>query len=273
MPVLWSRDMACSDRWHERTLEDGGWLHARFGRLTLVVFSTSEEWRVAALHDAGTDLLSAGDPPADDLPWQRWDRAKEDVKLRFRPVFPDRPVVIRPQSPLNLSPRAKALFYVGIPAFIELAAHSGGQYTTLRAWPSDPPTNTWHGTPVAGTLCHSVKTRARRRYVADDWKEMSILSTIEISNTGSDTLPFERLFFETGHLGVFEHGGRLWSNHARIRTGERDDPLSGVIFGEKPHGDAAAGTLLTPPRLGKARRSFLKEAFSSILGSSSPSDS
>ncbi len=264
--------MAATERWHERTLKDGEWLRADFGELTLVVLSILEEWRVAALYGKQRDVLKGAEMPPDDLPWERWDRGAEDVKLRFRPVFPDRPVIVRPRAPLHLSPRAKANFFVGIPAFIELNAHSEGQYERLSAWPSDPPSNSWHGTPISGTLCYSVKTRARRQFIAEDWQELSIISTIEIANTGSHTLPFERLFYETGHLAIFEHEGRLWSNHARIRTGEKDDSLSGIVFGKKPFGDAAAGVELTPPRLGRVRRSMLKEAFSTFLGVTQPDD-
>ncbi len=86
-------------------------------------------------------------------------------------------------------------------------------------------------------------------------------------------MPFERLFFETGHLGVFEHQGRLWANHARIRTGEKDDSLSGVVFGSKPFGEAADAVSLSQPRLGRARRSSLTQAVSPFLGGSNPHDS
>ena len=264
--------MAATERWHERTLQDGEWLCASFGNLTLVVLSILDEWRVAPLYGSQCSALDNAKMPPDDLPWQRWDRGEKDVKLRFRPAFPDRPVIIRPRAALNLSPRAKAMFYVGIPAFIELTAHSEGQYEVLHSWPSDPPSNTWHGTPISGTLCYSVKTRARRQYVPDDWQEMSIISTIEIANSGTHMLPFERLFFETGHLGVFEHQGRLWANHARIRTGEKDDSLSGVVFGSKPFGEAADAVSLSQPRLGRVRRSMLKEAFSTFLGVTHPYD-
>lgn len=264
--------MIASERWQERTLHDGEWLWVRFGGVTLVVLSIVDEWRVAALYGGECEWLKEVEMPPEDLPWQRWDRGPDDVKLQFRPVFPDRPVIIRPRSPLNLSPRAKALFFVGIPAFIELSAHSEGQYERLAAWPSDPPSNTWHGSPIAGKLCYSVKTRARRQFTPQDWQELSIISTIEIANSGSHIMPFERLFLETGHLAVFEHLGRLWANHARIRTGEKDDTLSGMVFGGKPFGDAAAGVELTVPRLGRVRRSMLTQAFSTFLGVSQSND-
>lgn len=264
--------MAASERWHERTLRDGEWLHADFGGLTLVVWSLLDEWRVAALYGEDRKLIPELQEPPEDLPWQRWDRGSDDVKLRFRPVFPDRPLIVRPRAPLHLSPRAKALFFIGIPAFIELNAHSEGQYERLSAWPSEPLSNTWHGTPMAGTLCYSVRTRARRQFLHDDWQEMSIIATVEIANSGTHTLPFQRLFLPTGHLGIFEHRGKLWSNHARIRTGEKDDSLSGIVFAAKPIGEASEGVELAPPREGRVRRSMLKEAFSTFLGSFQAND-
>lgn len=264
--------MALNERWQERTLSEGSWLREDFGDLTLVVYSILQEWRVVALRGRQRDCLQDGQRPPDDLPWQRWDRGENDVLMRFRPVFPDRPVIVRPRAALHLSPRARAVFYVGIPAFIEVSAHSEGQFERLGAWPSDPLSNTWHGTPMAGKLCYSVKTRARREFIREDWQEMSIISTVEIANTGSRTLPFERLFFETNHFAVFEYEGRLWANHARIRTGEKDDSLSAIVFGTKPTGDAARGLELTPPRMGRVRRSVLTQAFSTFLGTFQASD-
>jgi len=259
--------MAASERWHERTLNDGEWLREDFGGLTLIVHSLLEEWRVAAFYGEEAKRLEGMTSPPEDLPWQRWDRGPGDVKLRFRPIFPDRPVIVRPRAPLHLSPRAKALFYIGIPAFIELNAHSEGEYERLHAWPSEVPSNTWHGTPLAGTLCYAVRTRARRRYIDEDWQQMSIIVTIEIVNSGTKILPFERLFLETVHLSVFERNRRLWSNHARIRTSDKDAMLSGIVFSSKPVEGAAEAVELTQPKHGKVRRSILREAFSTFFGS------
>ncbi|MBB5352114.1 hypothetical protein HNR46_002355 [Haloferula luteola] len=258
--------MSFPSPWHERTLEDGEWLCADFADLCMVVHSTMEEWRVATVDgERGQRIKSTGRLP-EDLEWERWDRGVKDRKLAFRPVFPDRPVIVRPRSPLHLSPRAKALFYVGIPARIELSADLEGTRRVLSSWPSVRLSNSWHGLPTAGQLCYASRTQARRRYVTDEWKAFDIATTVEISNQSEKTLPFERLFFETDHLAIFLHGSKLWSNHARIRITEADEELNGVVFSAKPYGDASDAGLLSAARRGIVRRSFLRAAFSTVLG-------
>lgn len=258
--------MASSPRWHERQLLDDEWLRADFGGLTILVHSVLEEWRVAVVADTARDQLpDEATLPPEDLDWLRWDRGPKDVKLRFKPVFPDRPIILRPRSPLKLSPRSLANFFVGIPAFIELSAHSEGQYVTLGAWPTRRLSNTWHGTPLEGQLCYATKTRARRRISIDDWKEYDIACSIEISNQSQETLPFERLYFDTDHLGIFEHGEQLWANHARIRVSDKETDINRVAFGSTPTGEAENAVQLSSPRKGVARRSVFKQAFSTVI--------
>jgi hypothetical protein len=258
--------MGHSARWDERTLQNGSWIREDFGDLTLVVLSIMEEWRIAALTGDERKKIEGVEFPPEDLPWQRWDRAEKDEKIRFRPVFPDRPVIVKPRSPLHLAQKAEATFFIGIPAFIEILAHTEGASTSLGSWPTESLSNTWHGTPTLGQLCYSVKTRARRQFVVQDWKPMSIIATLEITNTGAATLPFQRLFLETGHLGIFEHAERLWSNHARIRAGNQADPFNDIVFASRPAAPAAEATELTPPKHGHARKGILTQAFQTFFG-------
>ncbi|MEM9236252.1 MAG: DUF432 domain-containing protein [Verrucomicrobiota bacterium] len=258
--------MSSSPRWHERKLLDGEWLRADFGKISIVVHSILEEWRVAVVEGSDRDQLPAAEgPPPEDLDWHRWDRGADDVKLRFRPVFPDHPIILRPRAPFHLSPRALARFYVGIPAFIELSAHSEGEYTTLKSWPTQRLSNTWHGSPLEGILCYAARTRARREIVTDEWEAYDIACSIEISNQSSDTLDFERLFFDTDHLGIFEQGEQLWANHARIRVSDKETDLNRVVFASTPIGEAEKAVQLSAPRLGSARRSVFKKAFSTVI--------
>lgn len=252
--------------WNDRTLADGERLRADFADLTLVIHSFMEEWRVAVVDPSRRSELEDLDNLPEDLPWERWDRGPEDTTLSFRPVFPDRPVIVRPRAPLHLSPKAKALFYIGIPSWIELSAEVEGDRRVLCAWPTVRLSNSWHGDPTSGILCYASKTRARRQFVTEEWADYDIATTIEISNQTENTLPFDRLLMETDHLAIFSHGGRLWSNHARIRAADDDSDLDGIVFSPKPYDGAAEAAEISPARKGMVRRSGIRAAFASVLG-------
>jgi len=261
-------------RWSERLIEDGEWTRFDFAELSLVVLKAWEEWRIALLPEALRDLPATGrleQLPA-GLEWERWDNDPKDARLRFRPTYPTLPVVARPLSVLNLSPRGSASFFIGIPAWIEVMAECQGSVIPLKAYPTQELSKTWHGTNLVGSLGFALKTYARRTFVAEEWPEHDIVCAISIANKGAEMLPFDRLYLETDHLAVFESEGRLWSNAARIHSGVENSELSDITYAARPAKPNDQANELTPARKGYTRRSTMKAAFSSLLGSFNPLD-
>lgn len=261
--------MNAGDRWSEHTVEDGRWIRFDFAELSLVVLKAWEEWRVALLSEEHLSLPAAGslEQLPTGLEWERWDNDPKDGKLRFRPTYPTLPVVARPLSVLNLSPRGTASFFIGIPAWIEVMAECQGAVIPLKAYPTEELSKTWHGTNLVGSLGYALKTYARRVFRPEEWPEHDILCPISIVNKGGDMLPFDRLYLETDHLAVFESEGRLWANAARIHSGVRNAELSDITYASRPAKPHDQGVERTPARKGYTRRSTMKTAFSSLLGS------
>lgn len=246
-----------------------------FGALRLVVMNHREEWRVAILEDAAAEgVASSG--RAEDAPegvtWQRWDHDPRDTRIAFRPAFPSLPVVARPHSVLNLSPKGDASFFIGIPACIEIIAECQGAMMPLAGFPVLELSKTWHGTPLSGRLGFALRTYARRVFEPEIWPDFDIVCPISIVNDGVETLPFERLYLETDHLSVFEKDGRLWSNAARIRAGEKNADLSAITYASRPAAPYEDAFETTPPRKGRTRRSTIQSAFTKVLGTFNPLD-
>lgn len=266
--------MNFADRWSEKAVIDGEWVRFDFAELSLVVLKAWEEWRIAQLPEKYADLPSSG--KLDQLPagldWERWDNDPEDTKLQFRPTYPTLPVVAKPLNVLNISPKGVANFFIGVPAWIEVMAECQGSVISLNSYPSQVLSKTWHGTNLEGSLAFALKTYARRIFVPEQWPEHDIVCSISISNRGSEMLPFERLYLETDHLAVFANEGRLWSNAARIASGEQDASLSDVIYAAMPAEPNGGGVELTPARKGYVRRSTMRTAFSSLMGQFNPLD-
>lgn len=261
--------MSSGERWKKRTLSDGEWLRADFSGLAIVVANCYEEWRIAVLPESHRDLPAGGvigDLPA-ELVFERWDNAPKDSALRFRPTYPPMPVVARPVSILNLSPKGSASFFVGIPAWIEVVAECSGKMTPLRAFATEELSKTWHGSPLSGSLGYALKTYARRSFDPALWPEHDIVCAINVVNDGTEMMPFNRLYLQTDHLSVFEGEGRLWSNATRIRTDGKADAPSDVTYGARPAKPYDEAVEVTEPRKGKVRRSTMGSTFSRVLGS------
>jgi hypothetical protein len=204
--------MSYSDRWSTQSLPDGKWIRKDFGELSILVMNYHEEWRVA-FYPAGTatDLPASGpaNEAPDDVTWERWDHDPKDTQFQFRPTFPSLPVVARPHNVLNLSPKGKAEFFIGIPAQIDVHAECQGKIISLQEIPTAILSRTWHGSPLKGKLGLSLRTYSRHVFENVQWPEEEIICPISIVNDSALTLPFERLYLETDHLSVFEKDSRL----------------------------------------------------------------
>ena len=267
--------MSVSEPWATRTVADGRWIRQDFGPSSIVVMNLRGEWRIAKFPDgAPEDFPFEGEAAAVEfeLEWERWDRDPGDTKLHFRPAYPDLPVVARPRSLLNLSPKANADFFVGIPSWIDVVGECQGVMQRLKSIPSEVMSKTWHGSPLSGCLAYALRTYARRVFEPDSWPDHEIVCAIGIVNDGQDHLPFERLYLETAHLAVFASGGRLWGNAARIHVDVNENNTTNVTYAQRPGAPAAEAPEITPPREGRRRKSTIQSAFSRVLGHFNPLD-
>lgn len=264
--------MNLSDRWEEKTLRDGEWLRFGFGELDLILLNAYEEWRVAMVDDEHKNVGEKGvlSDLSEDLVWKRWDNDPKDTKVLFRPTFPDMPVVARPHSVLNLSPRGDAAFFIGIPAWVEILAECQGQMIELTEYPTQVLSKTWHGNNLEGQLGYALKTYARRIFDMEKWPEHDVVCPIKISNKGDELLPFDKLYLETDHLSVFEKDGRLWSNAAKVSVGDEGSDLNNITYTKKPAAPNDDAIELTPPRKGYVRRSTMGSAIDKMFANFNP---
>ena len=255
--------------WDERTLSEGRWFRSTIGPLHLLVLNRGDEWRTVA----GADETLAGLPGEGDLSqlpegldWTRWSCEQNDERVQLRPGFPDLPIIARPRKPLVIAPSSSALFYVGIPATVEVRAVARGAMQTLASYPVQRLSKSWHGNRSTGNLCYALRTRARRRYEAGDWPAHDIVCAIDLKNRRPSDFPFESLYLDTGHLAIFEQEGRLWANASRVNIAEDEDEDDrvDVTYAPRPLEPAAQARELTAPARGHTRRSKILSAFSSF---------
>lgn len=267
--------MKFSGPWSTREIPDGQWIRQEFGPLTVVVMNHRSEWWLACYHgDVPGDLDFKEDAEAleSSASWERWDRDPKDLRIHFRPAFPGLPVVARPRGSVRISPKAKATFFVGVPAWIDVLGECQGQMVLLKSVPSEVMSKTWHGSPLAGSPGFALRTYARRVFEPSLWPGHEIVCSLSIVNEGSETLPFERLYMETQHLAVFEMDGRLWGNAARIRAAPAEHNTSSVTYSPRPASPYEDAVEISPARKGRRRKSTIQSAFSKVFGHLNPLD-
>jgi hypothetical protein len=156
--------------------------------------------------------------------------------------MPDRPVVVRTEMPLKLPIGQKALFFVSIPIWVRIEVGDAGQ-VGLCEEPTVVRSNIWFGDTMAGELCYSLLSRARRRIEEFDIRPHRVICPVAISNNSATMLELERFCVHVQHLTVYQGTSQLWTNQVHI-TFRGESAYSKVDYSQqKPEFDAVQGIL------------------------------
>lgn len=240
-------------------------LRARIGPLTLYLQRQGDEWQMASRQNPA-DVFPGDEQPCaveelpTDLTWTRW--VVGDVShLQLRPVMPDKPLVVRPEAPLKIPPGKQALFFVSIPISIRIEAGKESPLNLVEV-PTLTMSRIWFGDPMAGELCHTLQTRARRKLDDRDIRPHRAVCPMIVQNESAAQLDLERLSLHVEHLSVYDSPKQLWTNGVNVRF-RGDEQIAQVAFDEQPPTYETVGARLSEPRIIPGR-SLLKRTFGSI---------
>jgi hypothetical protein len=239
--------------WEDITVDDDKCLRLKLGPLELWIKNPDRtgEWLIAtsyskAVHEASVDLISKEKAPGSHLDWQRWICGHEAPIIRFEPVMPDKPVVIRPEIPVTILPGQYCTLFMDIPVFIRI--YAGKKKEELCEVPSSVLSNTWFGSFSEGVHCYSIRTPSKMRYTDLGKAPNRIICPIEIKNKSKEKLNFSHLCVRVEYLDIYQGENYLWSNLGHVSYGGEDN-WSKIIFSEgKPSYDGVSKII------GKARR-------------------
>lgn len=255
------------ETWKPRELDHDRPLYWRIGPLKLWVQRTADEWMVAVDREPedenGLQVAEAVAKP-EELEWNRWAALGDSQLVRLLPVTPDRPVVVRPESPVKFPPQAEALFYARIPLWVRVVVGTEGE-VVLCEEPSLILSNSWFGDPMRGELCYSMRTSARRSLAGLPARPHRAVCPILISNRAQDQLDFERICLRVNHLNIYGSDSGLWTSEAKV-TFRGEDQESRIDLEDQPPrtpDSPAALALLTKAR-DPARQSVFSRSFMSL---------
>lgn len=223
--------------------------HWQIGTLSLwVQRSDNGEWLVAHKQVPGSDeaLVEAevleAEPPG--LTWQRFAVPGEDHTLSLSPHMPDRPVIVRPETALNLVTGGEGVFYALLPCWIRLTV---GASVKLVDIPGVRMSNSWYGEPVDGLLCYAMRTSARRTVRDLPSRPHRAVCTLRLRNQDSNHLEFKRVCVQVDPLAIYRGKTHMWTSEIGMTYMGRDEFSDVEIGTSAPAGDPDA-ILLTPAR-------------------------
>jgi hypothetical protein len=217
------------------------------GPLTLWLRSEHNEIWVAHHHQS-----EKGGPPdeqPDDAEWSRWALVNRPHRLRLRPVFPDRPLVVKPEHPFTLLRRAEARLYVRIPVWVclEVVEEGRRKTTVLTEIPTEPLSDTWWGDFLDGELAYWLSTKGRRAVTPDLFHPHLVMATLQLSNLSEDDLAVEKLALRVEHLSIYLKDDQLWAEEVRVHYhGEEEG--SEIHMDDEPPVEAEGAVELSAAR-------------------------
>lgn len=151
----------------------------------------------------------------ESLEWMRWAFEHPHTSLHFRALFPDRPVVVEPETTFVLSPGAKAKIYVSCPLWLRIEA-IGESNHVIEELPTTTVSSTWFGSFTDGELSYWTSTRARRQVESTERNHDRAVCAIMISNTSNDELKVEKLCLRVQGFSLYRSGEQLWADDTHV---------------------------------------------------------
>jgi hypothetical protein len=242
-----------SPPWGSFSLEEGSPQVRRVGPRDLWFLLQQGEVRLAdAPAEPGSPEPSAqSGTPEHAVAWTRWALPGSDrgpVRLSLRPAFPDRALIVQPEVPFALLPRAEARVFVRIPLSIQVELEQPtGESLLLRTIPTIELSDTWWGGFLDGDLCYWLPTSARREVTPELLEPHLAICPLLMVNEAVSDLPVEKLSFRVEHLSLFSDGQGFWADESRVRYQGDDEGSHIDMTGRAPAEASDPKLVLAPP--------------------------
>jgi len=211
----------------------------QFGPLALWCKSMANEVWIAQKGATGEEEPDKAPLSGEAQAWSRWALDRSYQRLELLPVFPDRPVVVKPEVPFHLIRNGgKATIYIRVPLWVRLNLLKGGTRVTLLEVPIVTLSDTWFGSYVGGELCYWISSGARRDLDLAASRPHLATCTVHIKNESNDDLHVDKICLVVAHLSLFNREGRLFADEAMINFKGAQEAGGFSVPGTAPFSDA-----------------------------------
>lgn len=230
------------------------------------------EWRLHQLERAeGGDTeievatICAADEIDPDAKLDRFAVNSRGMSLSVSPMLADRPVVVRPESPLYVPSGEDVTLYVSTPIWLKFETASPSRLLAER--PAQRPSDTWFGpSTLVGELCYASRTSGRLKLADLPRRPHRAITPMRIRNLAKDALLLQRVKVPVQYLTLYHsRAGGLWTQTATVLR-EQDGDLAALQLGRRAPSEAAGARQVTPPRQ-KAESHLALRAFTRLFGS------
>lgn len=182
-------------------------------------------------------------------------------ELKATPLLSDRPIVARPNQPLNLLAGERMTLYVGTPLWFCLMRGDD----VLLDVPVAKLSDSWFGpNTMHGEVCYACPTHARLSMEGVPFNQYKAITPVEIRNQADTAILVDKVNLPIPYLGLYRDVDRHWTSQVTI-TRETGDIAGHVRISSGPPGNTRSPQELSAARL-RADSGMLHKAMSLLLG-------
>ena len=176
----------------------------------------------------------------------------------FAPALPSKPVVLRNNKSIKISPHHSIKFYLAVPLNIQFYYSQLDEEHFMTEFALKSLSDTWFGETDSGEPAFAIGNRSSLFSEKLEVQPYEILCPVKINNQSHHQLELERLLIRVENLAIYIKNGQLISNQLHIDF-KGTDQVSNLHFstdktihGENPQQVAKARGLTTKTILGKS---------------------
>ncbi len=242
----------------------------RLGSSRVWIRVRDDEWEVASTHvdddqdpDAHTTTIDHTGPTdaPEEIVWTRFVTTLDD-EVSTRPGLPDRPVVVRPASPMVLLPGRWGRFFFRVPLWTMLISNASGRELVMSEIPSKALKSIWFGSIAGGELCYAIEAPLERSVEDLEVDRSFAICEVTVRNSSRERLHFERICVHVEYMSLFDGGDRLWTNEVRV-TFKGSEQVSQLSFLPGPPHSVSGAQRVAPSRL-PPESDLIKRSFALI---------
>jgi hypothetical protein len=140
-------------------------------------------------------------------------------KLRFEPLLPDLPVILRAAHELRILPSGSMETLVPVPLVpaltLELGGRSKRKITVLEV-PLQSISKSWFGDPISGEPAYGMNSLFDFGKEQVDTSRWVSLCPLKISNASHEPLLFKRLALKVPYLSLYAGADQLYTNELSV---------------------------------------------------------
>ena len=251
-----------SEIWKPFNITEDALIVKKIGDLNLWCRLLDNQIQIASSHLVEDTHIQVPEDLPEKTVWSRWSLPFESTIIQLVPLFPDRPLVVKPEESFRLMKQVQTRINARVPIWIGVDVLQEGEAIRLLELPTAVLSKTWFGAFTAGEACYWISSGLRSQVDPDPLRPFQAVCPIQLNNESDEELLIEKICLRVTNLTMFFDGQQLWSDETGIIFKGKDE-ISDIRVTGRPQPEAPDAARITEPRI-VMKKGFTAKTFATL---------